>query len=658
MFTTKKNFLVAVFVAAAVLLCAGQSVTAYADSLAPLITHTKAADTKEGSSITITAVIIDNDDVDSATVYYKTENMTSYTPAPMRRSGNVYETIIPGENVSAPGVSYYIEAKDKEGNVAYIPEGRSDSPYKISVAPGLKPAETETVPSAVKRKPSGNMLMTFQSAVESYPKGANPDTALDFVALQPGKIYTYNLNISGMEGKTPYTFWLNREQELYTGRNFDRLRYTTNIGNALINTGDFYATFSKLALESVEVRGIGIKTTYPRNNFQLILGRTFRATSESKKLSPVFLQMMAAVRQEFESKKSLLGLNVLLNEDEQGSIPATTKIAPAKNNVVSIDYKYWLSKKYFLLTDIAGGSGTKDDPTTTAVTEVPFTDSAYRISMNFMTEKTQASLLYNRVGPDYLRGGTLESTMGNANDKKGFLFNVDSQPWEQLGFSAKWEKYRDNLNGKLSTGTTTTNDKSLGLSYMPSESLTLSGRLSNLDRTGGTTPSASKTRGLGMTYRTPGFWLFGATTLLGSLQRITYDSAPVKLKINLFLLSLDSAFKDVFSFSASYNTTNTDEATTTAANRQSKKDIKLGVTWNAIPFKFTTQSSYNYIRNFKTDNSINNHERNYGMFFNYYFTRTKLVTVGGRYIQYRDFGASTLNSYNEQIFLARYSQTF
>ncbi len=647
-----------VFAAAVMVLITGKIQLAYGDSLAPLITHTKVSDTQEGSTVTITAVIIDNDDVASASVFYKAADMTSFTPIPMRRLGNIYDVVIPAEDVKSPGFSYYIEATDKSGNVAYNPEGRADAPYKVavaSVAKAVKPAENVT---PQKRKPSGNALFTFQNANVSYPLGANPGTALDFVALQPGQIYTYNLNMAGMENNQPYTFWLNREQELYTGRDFDRLRYTTNLGSVQVNAGDFYATFSKLALDSVEVRGLSIKSTAPHNNFQLIFGRTFRATSESKKLSPVFLQMFTAARKEFEGKKSLLGVNFLINNDDLGSIPATAKIVPTDNTVASIDYKYLLSKRYFLLTEFANGSGTKDDPTTAAIEAVPFSDSAYRLSVNYLTEKTQATLLYNRVGPDYLRGGTLQSTMGNANNKKGFLLTVDSQPWEQLGFNVKWEKYRDNLNGRLSTGTTTTNDKSLGLSYMPNQFLTLNGRLSNLDRTGGTSPSASKARGLGLTYRTPGFWLFGGTTLLGNFQRITYDSAPVNLKINLLLFSLDSAYKDVFSFSASYNTTKTDEATTTASNKQSKKDIKLGITWNVIPFKFTAQTNYNYIRNFKTDNSINNHERDYGLVLNYYLTRAKIFSVGGKTIQYRDFGATTVNSYNEQIFLTRYSESF
>ncbi len=654
---TKKHLLLrTVFGLFAMMLC-GRSSMVFSDSLAPLITHTKSADAREGQAITLQAVIIDNDDVDSAVVFFKTENMATFTSSPMRRSGNVFEAVIPQEEVLPPLFSYYIEARDKSGNLSYLPEGRSSAPFKVAVLPAMKPEVPLETPAAPKRKPTGNILLTLQNAVVSYPQGSNETTALDFISLQPGQIYTYNLNVSGLEGKNPYTFWLNREQELYTGRNFDRFRYITSIGDATITVGDFYATFSKLALDSVEVRGVSLKSTYKKDNFQIIYGRTFKATSESKKLSPVFLQMMTAVRKEFEGRRSLLGVNFLFNNDEEGSIPPTTKIAGTKNDVVSLDYKYSLRKKYYLLTELATGSGDKDDPNTTAVAQAPFSDSAYRLSVNYVTDTTQATFLYNRVGSDYLRGGTLESTMGNANDKRGFLFTVDSQPWDVMSFSAKWEKYRDNLNGALATGTTETNDKSLGIAYTPSSYFTLSGRLSNLDRTGGTTPSASKTRGLGMTYRTPGFSVFGSTTLLGNFQRITYDSAPVKLGINLWLFSLDSAFKDIFAFSTSYNATHTNEFTT-VTNQQVKKDLKFGLTWNIIPFKFTAQTSYNYIRNLKTDNSINNHERNYGLTFNHYLTRTKIVSLGGRTIQYRDFASATQNSYNEYILLARYSQSF
>lgn len=653
----KKNRLMFLWLPGLLIILLGCLNTAFGDSLAPLITHTKIGDTREGMSVAIQAVIIDNDDVVQAVVFFKTENMATFTSFPMRRSGNVFEAVIPQEEIMAPSLSYYIEARDKAGNLAYLPEGRSSAPFKASVTPALKteiPAETPVT----KRKPSGNVLVTLQNAVTAYPKGANETTALDFIALQPGQIYTYNLNVSGIEGKHPYSFWLNREQELYTGRNFDRFRYITSIGDANITVGDFYATFSKLALDSVEVRGVSVKSAYTKDNFQILYGRTFRATSESKKLSPVFLQLMTAFRKEFEGKRSLLGLNVLFNNDEGSSIPPTTKIVTTRNDVMSLDYKYSLSKKYYVLGELGWGSGEKDDPNTTAVVLAPFKDSAYRLSLNYMTETTQATLLYNRVGSDYLRGGTLESTMGNANDKKGYLFTVDSKPWEQFGFSVKWEKYSDNLNGTLTTGTTSTNDKSLGLSYTPSSYFTLSGRLSNLDRTGGTTPSASKTRGLGLIYRTPGFSVFGSTTLLGNFQRITYESAPVKLRINLWLFSLDSAFKDIFAFSASYNATHTNEITTTANNNQTKKDLKFGLTWNIVPFRYTAQTSYNYIRNLKTDNSINNHERNYGLVVNHYLTRTKIVSLGGRLIQYRDFASTTANSYNEYILLARYSQSF
>ncbi|MEN6369404.1 MAG: VWA domain-containing protein [Thermotogota bacterium] len=103
---------------------------------APVISHVPVTSAPEGSPVTITADITDQDTGDRITqadILFRTTGHILYTSLPMvRTSGAHYEGTIPSSVVAAAGVDYYILTQDARGVSTYA--GTDTTPYHITVA--------------------------------------------------------------------------------------------------------------------------------------------------------------------------------------------------------------------------------------------------------------------------------------------------------------------------------------------------------------------------------------------------------------------------------------------------------------------------------------------------------------------------------------------
>lgn len=100
-----------------------------------------------GNALTIAATITDAvaPFLQSATLFYRTTNTTTYTAVAMTNVGNnIYQAIIPGSAVLSPGVDYYISATDGQATSTAPAVDASSLPYQIAVLPNQPPQITHT----------------------------------------------------------------------------------------------------------------------------------------------------------------------------------------------------------------------------------------------------------------------------------------------------------------------------------------------------------------------------------------------------------------------------------------------------------------------------------------------------------------------------------
>ncbi|MEM4292543.1 MAG: DNRLRE domain-containing protein [Thermoplasmata archaeon] len=105
------------------------------DTRAPEITHAQISEWLYSEEVLVSAKVSDyGSGVADVRLYYKNPGWASYREVSMSSAdGETYTARIPKDDVTLDGLQYYIEAKDRAGNVARAPSGGSDTPYFISV---------------------------------------------------------------------------------------------------------------------------------------------------------------------------------------------------------------------------------------------------------------------------------------------------------------------------------------------------------------------------------------------------------------------------------------------------------------------------------------------------------------------------------------------
>ncbi len=93
----------------------------------PTVAHDLIEGTTPGQDRTITAEADDDGQVDRVTLFYRTQGDLAYSQVSMTNtSGTTYEATVPGEEITAAGIEYFIEAEDDFG--VTNSEGLADDP--------------------------------------------------------------------------------------------------------------------------------------------------------------------------------------------------------------------------------------------------------------------------------------------------------------------------------------------------------------------------------------------------------------------------------------------------------------------------------------------------------------------------------------------------
>lgn len=110
------------------------------DIIAPKVVHNPTnRGTNPNGTYYFAAEVTDDVAVQSVTLFYRTKGDQQYIAIPMRSSKPpLYTALLSPESVKAPGVEYYLQAKDSSGNAVLV--GAAFSPLSMAV---LAPAPTD-----------------------------------------------------------------------------------------------------------------------------------------------------------------------------------------------------------------------------------------------------------------------------------------------------------------------------------------------------------------------------------------------------------------------------------------------------------------------------------------------------------------------------------
>ncbi|HLF07702.1 MAG TPA: Ig-like domain-containing protein [Thermoplasmata archaeon] len=104
------------------------------DTTPPAIIHTPVGSTVESTAVEIRATVTDAGGISSVLLLYKTSGSTSTLSVPMAPgAANEYKATIPAPDVKPDKVEYYIEARDKAGNLARDPATAPGTPHSFTV---------------------------------------------------------------------------------------------------------------------------------------------------------------------------------------------------------------------------------------------------------------------------------------------------------------------------------------------------------------------------------------------------------------------------------------------------------------------------------------------------------------------------------------------
>lgn len=114
------------------------------DLTAPVIQHEPPTQAfRSGESVNIQATITDNSEIKEATLFYRPIGNDEYSSINMEKQPQGdYSVSIPKDDITEPGIEYYIQAADQAGNIAL--RGFSFSPLTLTVTPATpdkKPSE-------------------------------------------------------------------------------------------------------------------------------------------------------------------------------------------------------------------------------------------------------------------------------------------------------------------------------------------------------------------------------------------------------------------------------------------------------------------------------------------------------------------------------------
>ena len=108
----------------------GKIVIRSKDTMAPNIYHTPIALAYTNNNILVNATVIDNLQIDSVKLYYKSSNSAEWKSVVMNAVNNKYMGLITSDNITLNGLDYYIEAYD---GISYTYNGSKEEPYKIQI---------------------------------------------------------------------------------------------------------------------------------------------------------------------------------------------------------------------------------------------------------------------------------------------------------------------------------------------------------------------------------------------------------------------------------------------------------------------------------------------------------------------------------------------
>lgn len=242
----------------------------------------------------------------------------------------------------------------------------------------------------------------------------------------------------------------------------DRLSLSLRFGKNEIVLGDYFETGSEFFIQSREVRGLKVHWTqddlWGRGYFwetRLTAGQTERPSSVGQRLRGLYHQYETAgqYRRYFASgivrfgrrNRFMAGLKYLQARDDENSVSATIN-EPLTNQNAGFEGELFLWQKRMRF--FAEAYLSRKD----TLSAQNITDNAYKAGLDLRYKRFRWQSSLYRLGYDYYSAGYPFIL----NDRQGLLTTASYQLPRVAVFSARAERYKNNLNAEDTRPVTTT----------------------------------------------------------------------------------------------------------------------------------------------------------------------------------------------------------
>jgi hypothetical protein len=126
----------------------------------PCLAHLPTYSALKGEDLTISATVTSNSSPRAARLFYRGEG-EEYREAAMQEDKHVCSATIPGAELAADTLEYYIQAEDKDGNLSYFPEAGRQNPISLKLADEFRAPEVVEHTRTISHSASGPLTLSL-----------------------------------------------------------------------------------------------------------------------------------------------------------------------------------------------------------------------------------------------------------------------------------------------------------------------------------------------------------------------------------------------------------------------------------------------------------------------------------------------------------------
>ncbi len=487
---------------------------------------------------------------------------------------------------------------------------------------GAQAAVSAVAEEAEKDNTTGRLEVSYDYVAADYEEQSAIDVS-DLFREKEGSKLNADLSFNNIsEGRTIIGSY-HRETQYYSDIEIDKARMNYYDDNFEATAGNFWFRTSDLTVTGTELAGLMIDKEV--GNWDL---KAFSGRSQDPSTSGTFKQVTSGIETAYNWSKDNRTSVVMLMADEQDDAVFGLNSDPAKDRIVSVRHENKF-KGFNTNLELARNYRRSGNEAYTH-------NEAAKLDMSGKIGRASGKASVYRIGDGFLPVAEGSAKFLKSN-RHGYLMNGNYMLTQMINFGGEYEQYdefdKEAGENPIKRGNAYVN---IGLT----QRARMSYRKAKLTRTG----TVSESDAVNATFTLPSTNIFAETRITVGWQDIDYNTSLVQSNTEVWVGSLNTAYKDILTVSLSHSLSETEDAIN--ATGTDNKNTMLGLSWNIIPFKLMWMGSYQMMDN--SGNNVDNEEERAKATVKYVLNDVYTLNMGLEWVDYSD-EISSATSYEQGI---------